>query len=1688
MADDGGEVQVKLSQEGGDEVIAKLKEMIAKLSDLGEAAKSASDEGAKTGEAVKGIASAANITALATGATAVMEFGAKVYETSQKVYEFAASFIEAASEEEQLTIQMAALETKLMDFNEGLERSKENLLALKDTKVLGDEEHLAGVFRKLTLMVGGTDESLVQLTKKMSLLAQESGVTADQLLRVVQMAERTGTLPMRGQMAMASLAFKNAGVSGADIQEAAAAVARGESDALQNLLDKVKISDDAVKAMEGSWKNLGDQWTRSKGEIVDIIGGGFEPLKEVVQSLIALLKSNAVRDAVKSFADAVRDGIADSIQLVKNLSEGIDHLSRSWGIAKRYWSTDPKDSFAAVQEASKEESDKWAEYQRQKSWRDKIRDAGGVTSAAPGGEFDSVGDHKAIVDLDKQAKAAKEALDQLYKKLDEKVAMAGLDSVDAKVAQINSQTEQEIDQLDKAAEKARLSGVNVDYKKLQAEKVALTKAAEAEIDGIYQEAADKREATEQKAAQRREQIEVQYDQTIRSLMKGLSDDVIASIDEQTESAVRGAEDRAQKMKNTLEREHDDRVKYAEDNIREYDAYKAEVDSADRDYAEKSKGIETALQEFIDATRRKAAQKKKEILDLEHGDWTAYYNDLMKQAADAHQNLFIAAQENSRKVAGEMAKAAQDGAAGWEAGLAQIKAATTSFGQDVASTMGSVWKSLGSAFETGFYDVLSGKFDSLKDVLKSLWDSILKDFSKLLAQMLERWILTGDAMGNGHSSGGFGSLLSLLGGKDSAGSQAVTTPGGTSAIGPYEQGYTQYGDYIGGGTSGSGGAPGAARSGGGISGGGAADYGALAAYGIGLYGGISSIFKPHETSTPTYNGQSLGQTADFGGPGGGAALTGAVTVALAAATATLATAAATGVAITAAAAATVPVIGWIAAAVLLIVAVFMTIFSGKQEGHINIQIADAFEKSGARSVIGNVVDGIISSTANFVGALALKAGGPDGVQKYVLAYQTAFKEAYGNAKFDLAAGSPEDLQKDVETFFKTTLPTMAMRAAFGQVGYDPNGNRDNPGGMAGMDWNIGNASVMDAQGNFVKKQLYDPNAPIPMMLTGLGFSADAITAIAQKLATGVDIEQFKKDLMDLVGAVASLGELSKQMGRTTQEWFDFIHDATKKQGTAGEFTASIDNLKGSGVLLDSMTGADQVNAAKQLITDSGTVLNNMGQAIASILNMIDTIKQTTADTIKSYENKLLTPAQRETGARADYLTDMFAITAAANPKEVQAAWQQVMKDLSAVLDAIVTRITAIKSLQQGYADFRTAMDTAAGPQFGTDPQGWLSKNQRDIDAVTATLKTAVGDDAVTAAQKLLDLTKERYQNEVAQLAKINGIIQSITEQGKTTSDNLKMQGMGSVVNGKWVPDTHAQGDYLKGQYDDLMKQLGTAATPEEVQKIYGKLQGIISQLASQPQDPEHYAESRTILSGMNDAATKAATDLLKKWGKDLDTDLAGTGDKLKAGETALATALDAANKDFTKYLGLMNDASLKATAALTDFADGLSNAMRDLQKSIDHWTWSLTHTADEKDPNWDYTKNAPKDASSGAPGGGGTDVWEDDPSDDDFQICTAGPHKGNRRRKPGTRPGPDRNPNAGGPGDGTAADLDAFKKKLAATATTTVNLTIQSGTAEEIAAAAADAVYDQTVEQIKANNVALVRAIRENPVIVAAGTS
>jgi hypothetical protein len=137
----------------------------------------------------------------------------------------------------------------------------------------------------------------------------------------------------------------------------------------------------------------------------------------------------------------------------------------------------------------------------------------------------------------------------------------------------------------------------------------------------------------------------------------------------------------------------------------------------------------------------ARLQKLTILDEQRGDWQAWANDMIALAVRNGENLVVATQKYWGEAATHATATAVTMAQGVNAAWLTIYSKVQTVGQSISTFMVSVWDSIGTAFSSGFYDVLSGKVHDLATVFKTFGDSILKTLSDVFTGILQRWILT-----------------------------------------------------------------------------------------------------------------------------------------------------------------------------------------------------------------------------------------------------------------------------------------------------------------------------------------------------------------------------------------------------------------------------------------------------------------------------------------------------------------------------------------------------------------------------------------------------------------------------------------------------------------------------------------------------------------------------------------------------------------------------------------------------------------------------------------------------------------------------------------------------------------------------------------------------------------------------------
>lgn len=537
-------------------------------------------------------------------------------------------------------------------------------------------------------------------------------------------------------------------------------------------------------------------------------------------------------------------------------------------------------------------------------------------------------------------------------------------------------------------------------------------------------------------------------------------------------------------------------------------------------------------------------------------------------------------------------------------LAVITAKLPTTAENAAQATAEIWQSMGNAFTDGFYNVLSGRLSSLKDVFKNLWDSVLRTFSQFLSNLLQKWIATQTQMSE--SSPEFVGPSSNLSGNGRSG--AFGGNGGAFGIG---------GTGLGG-----------------VVAGGAVGYGAGSAV-----GGLSGA-----------PGFSTG--AAVGGVVAGVGIA-AYAAALASAVGSAAAGAAIG--------SVIPIVGTIIGAV--IGGLIGVLAAPNTEAHVTGTVQQEIQKRGG--AIQKSVESIYSGLVDVI-----VTGAPEQAAKITADYRAALAKAMASTRYDIAAGSSEDIQKNWEWLVNSLVPKMALQAAFGQVGMGlPHGNRDAAGGRGGFDWW---SSGMDKDGNWIASRLYDPEAPIPKMLAGLGFTGKKIEELSRELANTDDPKVFLEKLKGLVGVVVGINDLQKQLSRTRQEVF-----AELDKGFMTQFTAARDQLITGFQNLGLYSGDEQVKKAQELIASTQQwyeqglqYISQLRGAMRNLLDAIDKQLQGISDATKTW-GQLMDDARKRANDAFKAIGDWGDET---KPEEMQ-------KNAQAAMEAIAQIVSGLQAVQQ-----------------------------------------------------------------------------------------------------------------------------------------------------------------------------------------------------------------------------------------------------------------------------------------------------------------------------------------------------------------------------------------------------------------------
>jgi hypothetical protein len=806
--------------------------------------------------------------------------------------------------------------------------------------------------------------------------------------------------------------------------------------------------------------------------------------------------------------------------------------------------------------------------------------------------------------------------------------------------------------------------------------------------------------------------------------------------------------------------------------------------------------------------------------------------------------------------------------GMAAGLAKIRAGMVSTTEAVSELVVAIWNDLGKAFEDGFYNILSGKFDSLKDVFKSLWDSILKDFSRMLAQMLQRWLITGETMGSGE--GLFGGLFkgqTNYGAKYDSSSNITSLPVGVSYSQVSGGTATQSGAYGGGST--------------GILG----RYGGIIGGGVAAGAAVSGI--ANASGAPGWNTGAM--------IGGGIAIADSVIT-------SIITGAAVG--------ATYMVIGAVVGAIVGGIVGVLT--APNTEGHVYSYGMSAQEGRNVRSQVSG-------------GALDLyKASGLDDRAGFATSVRKYINEYLMKSFWEVHAGTTEDMTADWKRLFSQIVPTEMLHTLFGQTAV---GGQDYAGisggvrfGEAISDPNAPLARMLIGLGFSVDKVReiagkIDSYADDPQkfldwlntlvgVVTGLhrnverlGWTSAQIQADITKTAGMTDQERLAKSAADLT-------QLAKELSLYTGD------EQIKK---AQELNAAVDQY-----------WADQEAAIKKLMDMADQLHTSIAKALES---MRDALAITTGTGTQESQWLYKLYGNRAAGPGVDTSTGLMGtILGTADVTKLPALVQEAITLITNLFNLLNARLKEIYTLQAQNQTLtgqfnQNALDTLyTSGQPGALGTGTTTS---DLGFMLMKAQQTSGQEQLDWIARLQNAAAARYQDELQQIKAV--------EQGvKDLHKSVEQQKWGFAYDAAGTPQ--AQAGMLMDRIKSLMGQIKDATSTEQLGQITGEIQSLTSQywgMSDKSQGALGFVSS--ILDKMTAAADKQYAALFEKITADnaaITDMLKSTGGLLAAAEVDTTATLKKLDSDLTTLDELLGVRFQSSIQSIVDANAPLKKALED----------------------------------------------------------------------------------------------------------------------------------------------------------------
>jgi len=851
---------------------------------------------------------------------------------------------------------------------------------------------------------------------------------------------------------------------------------------------------------------------------------------------------------------------------------------------------------------------------------------------------------------------------------------------------------------------------------------------------------------------------------------------------------------------------------------------------------------------VAAADDRAGQDMAERYLVWDGQWGDYLNLMMQKNYVVTHNIALAWQQALGQTADVMTKTAVSATEGINAALTKLLSDIGSDATIAGQAITSLGSQLQSTLSSSFFDVITGKFSDLTNVFKKFGEDILKDLTDIFAKLVERWLLTvllikdnpieANVDSGGGSGGGLGGLAQTAFGSGGGGSQgifsrlglggggreALTNPDGTPTSAGYAQMY---------------GAPQTSWQGGGITG--AAGFG-LGMAGIGM--GVSAWNSAQNT------GQKVGAGMEV--TGGAALMIGsAVAMGVNAGLITIGSALQSIIGI-----------GTVIGAVLIAVGLLINLLSKPKDPTYAVSGATEILPGPKQSAFGADIYASYGNTLSSMQSI-VSAGGGGKTSIYDYFHGGAIPDEFlksTNPVFDIGHGDQgtANMQQAMKDYLNIYFPKTLESMAFGQkvTGYS-----DNKGQTPG----VTNIPLFES-GSF------DPNAPIPKMLEGLGVTANKIHDIA-KLIDQKDPQDFLTWLNTYVNVVSTANDLISKMSESgAQTLSDLTTQATQPYAK----TVSTQNQALIDQVNDALNaiGDDQITKAQDVEKAIQQQYQQELQYIDQVRQMMDSIDESTANIKKGIADALKSQADL-TAEQTQDVSDMMAkIPTETDPNQIQKDVTEAQNAIQALAQTLITQIQNARALQATQKDVSTLwnMDRWLAP---LDVAGQRMKDLSAIQADYAKAQTDTGQDQLNDIAAVQQAVRDRYAYEVQLISSIHAnmdaLAKSIEQQKQGLTTALMTQEQLTA--------------YQQTQLALAKSAISGATTPDQVAAATQQAQAAITSLANTLiAQYQHAQEVQTSL-----AATST------QWGSARYTDPQSIAQSTSQFQIDLQKKLDAATK-------------------------------------------------------------------------------------------------------------------------------------------------------------------------------------------------